>query len=96
MSAALSEYVGRIVLVVTCDGRTIVGVLKGFDQTTNVILAQSHERIFSEDEGVQRAPLGLYLVRGDNVALVGEMDESRDLEVDWSRVKSAALKPVVH
>jgi U6 snRNA-associated Sm-like protein LSm8 len=43
------------------------GTLKGFDQAVNVILAGCHERVFSETEGVDRVPLGLYLIRGDNM-----------------------------
>lgn len=43
------------------------GTLRGYDQASNLILEQSHERIFSEDEGVIQNPLGLYIIRGDNV-----------------------------
>lgn len=39
----------------------------GFDQTTNVILSDAIERIYSMDEGVEEQPLGLYIVRGDNM-----------------------------
>ena len=53
--------------VVTCDGRNIVGTLKGFDQATNVVLRSSHERIFSADEGATKIDLGLYFLRGDNM-----------------------------
>lgn len=55
------------VLIITQDGRTIVGELKGFDQTTNVILSHSVERVYSLDEGVKEDELGLYVVRGDNI-----------------------------
>lgn len=54
-------------LVITQDGRTIVGELIGFDQTTNVILSNSVERIYSLDEDVEEVDLGLYVVRGDNI-----------------------------
>lgn len=43
------------------------GSLKGYDQTMNIILEQSHERIFSEDKGVVINTLGLYIIRGDNM-----------------------------
>ena len=43
------------------------GILKGFDQTINLVLEQSHERIFSEDAGVVQNVLGLYIIRGDNM-----------------------------
>lgn len=39
----------------------------GFDQTTNVILSDSTERVYSMEEGVEEVPLGLYIVRGDNI-----------------------------
>lgn len=43
------------------------GVLKGFDQTINVILEECHERVFSVDSPVELVPLGLYVIRGDNM-----------------------------
>ena len=46
---------------------TAQGQLKGFDQTTNIILSDSTERVFSADEPVEEVPLGLYLIRGDNM-----------------------------
>jgi small nuclear ribonucleoprotein (snRNP)-like protein len=33
----------------------------------NVILEQSHERVFSESKGAKQNPLGLYIIRGDNM-----------------------------
>lgn len=52
--------------VITNDGRNIVGVLKGFDQLTNVILSNSNERVYSIN-GIEQVFLGLYIIRGDNV-----------------------------
>eukprot|EP00116_Pleurobrachia_bachei_P016951 sb/3477213/ len=46
---------------------SLSGTLKGFDQTVNLILDDAHERVFSGNQGVEEVPLGLYLVRGDNV-----------------------------
>jgi len=43
------------------------GLLRGFDNLTNVILESAEERVFSEDEGVEVVELGLYIVRGDNL-----------------------------
>jgi U6 snRNA-associated Sm-like protein LSm8 len=43
------------------------GKLMGFDVRANIILADSVEREFSEDEGVEMVPLGLYMIKGDNV-----------------------------
>ena len=63
----MDAYVNKVVQIITNDGRVIVGVLKGFDQTTNVILEECHERVFSTDAGVEQVVLGLYIVRGDNM-----------------------------
>jgi U6 snRNA-associated Sm-like protein LSm8 len=43
------------------------GTLKGYDQTVNIILDDSHERVYSTDEGIEQVVLGLYIIRGDNV-----------------------------
>ena len=45
----------------------IQGTLKGFDQTINLILDESHERVYSTSQGVEQVILGLYIIRGDNV-----------------------------
>lgn len=65
--SSLTAYIEKVVLVITQDGRTIQGKLEGFDQTTNVILSESVERVYSLDEAVEEVPLGLYIVRGDNI-----------------------------
>lgn len=44
-----------------------MGNLKGFDQTINIILEESHERVFSPNAGVEQVVLGLYIIRGDNM-----------------------------
>ena len=36
----------------------------------NVVLERSHERVFAEDMGVAVNPLGLYIIRGDNMLVV--------------------------
>lgn len=96
MSSSLESYIDRMVLVITADGRNIVGTLKGFDQTTNVILDQSHERVFSKNQGVIKVLLGLYIIRGDNVAVVGELDEEHDSKMILDKIKADPLNPIVH
>ena len=46
---------------------TLQGTLKGFDQTINLILDESHERVYSNTAGVEQVVLGLYIIRGDNM-----------------------------
>lgn len=80
------------ICVVTSDGRIIVGILIGHDQVQNLILNDAHERIYSVDADVEEIPLGLYVIRGDNLCLVGDYDPAKlqDLSV---RV-TAPLPPV--
>ena len=48
----------------------VQGLLKGVDQMTNMILCDSHERVFSLSAGVEQVVLGLYIIRGDNMWVV--------------------------
>lgn len=41
-------------------------------------------------------PLGLYIVRGDNVCLVGVVDEELDNSIDWTAVKGDAIGGIKH
>lgn len=93
---ALEPLVGHTVSVITADGRVIVGTLKGFDQTVNIILAGSHERVYSSSSGVEQVQLGLYIIRGDNIAVIGEIDEEMDSEINLSDIRAEPLNPVVH
>mmetsp|Transcript_1349 Transcript_1349/g.2086 ORF Transcript_1349/g.2086 Transcript_1349/m.2086 type:complete len:97 (-) Transcript_1349:67-357(-) len=96
MASSLEELLDKMVSVITNDGRNIVGLLKGYDQATNVILGGCHERVFSPDAGVEQVALGLYIVRGDNIAVVGELDEDADATRDLAQARAEPLKPVVH
>ena len=96
MAAMIEAYLDKVVQVVTNDGRNIVGVLKGFDQTTNVVLEDCNERVFSSTAGVEQVALGLYVVRGDNIAVVGEVDEEADADLVLDEIMAEPLKPVVH
>mmetsp|Transcript_11577 Transcript_11577/g.42339 ORF Transcript_11577/g.42339 Transcript_11577/m.42339 type:complete len:99 (-) Transcript_11577:203-499(-) len=94
--SALEPLVDQHISVITNDGRNIVGVLKGFDQTTNLILEDSHERVYSTKSGVEQLVLGLYVIRGDNIAVVGELDEELDADLDFEKIRAQPLKPVTH
>src|SRR5579859_1715788 len=83
MSSNLTSFVDKLVTIITTDGRLLVGHLRGYDQTTNLILSAAQERTISLDEPCTTEDLGLYILRGDNVALVGETDEEKDQSIDW-------------
>ncbi|KAF9591055.1 hypothetical protein IFM89_001265 [Coptis chinensis] len=92
----LESVVDQQISIITNDGRNIVGVLKGFDQATNIILDESHERVFSTKEGVKQLVLGFYIIRGDNISIVGEVDEELDSNLDLSQLREHPLKPIIH
>jgi len=87
--------VGQNIMTITSDGRCFHGTLKGFDQTINLILDQAHERVYSADAGVEMVPLGLYIVRGDTVITIGEIDEDLDSNIDLSTIKANPLPSIV-
>jgi len=47
------------------------GYLRGLDQALNVILGECEERIYSKGSGVQLEKMGLFMIRGDNMAMMG-------------------------
>lgn len=92
----LTPLVDKMISIITSDGRNLVGTLRGFDQTINVVLDGATERVYSLQSGVEEIPLGLQVVRGDNVAVIGEVDEEMDNELDLSQLKAAPLRHVAH
>lgn len=97
VAAALGEACkDQSVSIITSDGKVLVGTLKGIDNGTNVILDDSHERVFSTDQGVERHHLGLCVIRGENVAVIGQVDRQFDLELDLTNCRANPLKPVTH
>ncbi|XP_043269048.1 U6 snRNA-associated Sm-like protein LSm8 [Venturia canescens] len=96
MASGLESYVNHTVSIITSDGRNFIGTLKGFDQTINLILDESHERVYSMTQGVEQVVLGLHIIRGDNVAIVGELDDEMDSRLDLSSVRADPLTSVAH
>lgn len=83
----LVEYINKKVTVITNDGRNVVGTLLGFDQVCNIVLEKSSERIFAPDAGVQVVNLGLFVVRGDNIAVLAQVDLEKDAQIAWDTTK---------
>lgn len=71
--AGLIEEIDKKQQVVLRDGRVIIGYLRSVDQFANLLLNEAVERIhvgkmFADD------PLGFFIIRGENVLLLGELD----------------------
>ena len=95
-TAQLERLLGRHLMFVTNDSKVLLGRLEGFDQACNLVTFDCHERVFDSLQGAQIMRHGLFILRGDNLALVGEIDERKDLETDWSKIICAPLKPIIH
>lgn len=121
------------VVVLTCDSRTLIGMLLSCDQMTNLVclfpfqimmsasswrwigkskgslrgiaanaekvLGQTSERIIrphDDEEPSSEVQHGLYIVRGDNVTVVGLVDEELDESINWNEVRGAVIGGVKH
>jgi len=78
MASTLAELTNKSVTLLTCDGRLITGILLGYDQLQNLILKQAHEKVYSMEAPVEKVELGLFVVRGDNVAVISEVTAADD------------------
>ena len=89
--------------------------MQGFDQTINLILDETHERVYSPGQGVEQVGggrswcssefcnglllqvvLGLHIVRGDNICVVGEIDEDIDSRLELHNMKADPINSVPH
>ncbi|OAP55523.1 hypothetical protein AYL99_10496 [Fonsecaea erecta] len=93
-AAQLLDLTDKKLLLVLRDGRKIFGVLRSWDQFANLVLTETKERYFvsvpstspAEPQQTQPAarnlycdiPRGTFLVRGENVLLLGEVDLDKD------------------
>merc|ERR1711946_119717 len=71
-TATLIEDLDKKVIVVLRDGRTLIGYLRSVDQFANLVLHRTIERIHVGKE-YGDIPRGVFIVRGENVALLGEI-----------------------
>lgn len=88
---ALVEELDKLLLVQLRDGRKIIGTLRSFDQFANLVLSDSKERIIVGEQYAE-IPLGLHVVRGENVVLLGELDAAREPPPGLQLVSEATIK----
>ena len=90
--ASLVEELDKKLLVMLRDGSKILGTLRSFDQFANIVLQDAVERIIV-GSSYSDIPLGIYIVRGENVVLMGEVDEATETQgltmVDNDEIKRA-------
>ncbi|KAI3341315.1 hypothetical protein F4824DRAFT_448558 [Ustulina deusta] len=86
-AAQLLDLTDKKLLLVLRDGRKLIGILRSWDQFANLVLQSTIERVFATiaDPKDPRArglyadkSHGIFLVRGENVLLLGEIDLDKD------------------
>eukprot|EP00050_Salpingoeca_kvevrii_P004583 m.255939 g.255939 ORF g.255939 m.255939 type:complete len:212 (-) comp11013_c0_seq1:118-753(-) len=74
-TASLLEEIDKKLLCILRDGRKLIGYLRSIDQFANLVLQDTIERIYVGNRygDIDR---GIYLIRGENVVLLGEIDQN--------------------
>lgn len=92
LSTSLASYLDKKLLVLLRDDRKLIGILRSFDQFANAVLENAFERVIV-GELYCDLPRGLYVIRGENVVLIGEMDPDReDLPPNMIQVSSTEIE----
>ncbi|KAK1772482.1 hypothetical protein QBC33DRAFT_521394 [Phialemonium atrogriseum] len=83
-AAQLLDLTDKKLMIALRDGRKLLGILRSWDQFANLVLQSTIERIFvppgpDNPRGMYAdIPRGVFLVRGENVLLLGEIDLNKD------------------
>ena len=92
-TASLLEELDKKLLVLLRDGRTLIGFLRSVDQFANLVLHRCIERIHVG--GIYGdIPRGVFIVRGENVVLLGEIDEDKEKETR-EKLKQVSLEEIL-
>lgn len=86
----LLEEIDKKIMVELRDGRILIGYLRSIDQFANLVLHRTVERIHV-DTRYGEIPLGVFIVRGDNVVLLGEFDDDKDRKSKLVRVSKEEI-----
>lgn len=91
-AASLYEQLNKLVMVCLRDGRNFFGWLRSFDQYANLTLDNTVERLTFKDLYADIG-IGIFVIRGENVMLLGEVDEKKEMEIS-SMMKQVSEKEI--
>eukprot|EP00051_Salpingoeca_urceolata_P008121 m.103585 g.103585 ORF g.103585 m.103585 type:complete len:137 (+) comp15586_c1_seq1:490-900(+) len=76
-AASLLNELDKRLLCILRDGRKLIGYLRSVDQFANLVFQHTVERIYVGDAygDIER---GIYLIRGENVVMLGEIDAGKE------------------
>ncbi|XP_013193620.1 U6 snRNA-associated Sm-like protein LSm1 [Amyelois transitella] len=84
-TAHLLDELDKKLMVLLRDGRTLIGYLRCVDQFANLVLHKTIERIHVGKE-YGDIPRGIFIVRGENVVLLGEIDREKEENLPLTEV----------
>jgi U6 snRNA-associated Sm-like protein LSm1 len=89
-TASLIEYIDKQLMIILRDGKKLIGYLRSIDQYANLLLSSTFERIYVNNKyaDIQR---GVYIVRGENVVLLGEVDFNMPPKVNLEQVSEKEI-----
>jgi small nuclear ribonucleoprotein (snRNP)-like protein len=70
--SSLVDFLERRVQCVLRDGKILIGTLLSFDQFYNLVLGHTVKRVILDKQYAEER-VGLYLIRGENVATLSEL-----------------------
>ncbi|CAG8896899.1 unnamed protein product [Penicillium egyptiacum] len=79
-AAQLLDLTDKKLVLILRDGRKLIGVLRSWDQFANLVFQDTVERVYAGQlyADVSR---GIFIVRGENVLLLGEVDLDREDDI---------------
>ncbi|CAM1305441.1 LSM1 (predicted) [Pycnogonum litorale] len=84
-TASLIEELDKKLMILLRDGRTLIGYLRSIDQFANLVIHRTIERIHVGKQ-YGDIPRGIFVVRGENVVLLGEIDPHKENLQDLQKV----------
>ncbi|KAL7668973.1 hypothetical protein ACOME3_009649 [Neoechinorhynchus agilis] len=92
--ASLIQDLNKKVMVVLRDDRSLIGILKNIDQFGNLVLINAIERLVV-DHKYHDVERGIFLVRGENVAFVGQTDDGRKRTRHPSNMEKVSMDDII-
>lgn len=94
-TASLIDLVDKRIMVYLRDGRFIFGMLRSYDQFANLVIEEACERLYFGKKYTNELH-GLYIIRGENVKLLGQVNEVKEMEghSELDLVPESELKPL--
>ncbi|KAI9713938.1 MAG: hypothetical protein M1820_000668 [Bogoriella megaspora] len=92
---SLQSYIQKRIMVLTTDGNTMFGTLISCDQLTNLILQNTTIREIKtpgDPADSEARDEGTIMLRGDEVAVCGLVDEEADSQTNWAKVKGEPIR----